>query len=88
MPDERREIHVALAGNPNCGKTTVFQTLTQSESPGTRSSGQVETRIVPVPDTRLNTLTGMFTPRKVTPATIEFVRNQRRANWRSRPRAF
>lgn len=66
-------MHIGIIGLPSCGKTTVFQTLTQSESPGTRSSGQVDTRIVPVPDTRLDTLTGMFTPRKVTPATIEFV---------------
>ena len=66
-------MHIGIIGLPASGKTTVFQTLTQSESPGTRSSGQVDTRIVPVPDTRLDTLTGMFTPRKVTPATIEFV---------------
>jgi GTP-binding protein YchF len=38
-----------------------------------RAGGKVDTRIVPVPDPRLQVLAAMYNPRKVTPATIEFV---------------
>ena len=66
-------MHIGIIGLPSSGKTTVFQTLTGSESAGTRAGGKVDTRIVPVPDPRLQTLAAMYKPRKVTPATIEFV---------------
>jgi GTP-binding protein YchF len=66
-------MHIGIIGLPSSGKTTVFQTLTHSESQGSRAGGKVETRIVPVPDPRLQTLAAMYNPRKVTPATIEFV---------------
>jgi ribosome-binding ATPase len=55
------------------GKTTVFQALTRAISPGTRAGSKSDTRIVAVPDVRLDTLAAMYHPRKVTPATIEFV---------------
>jgi GTP-binding protein YchF len=38
-----------------------------------RAGGKGDTRIVPVPDVRLETLAAMYQPRKVTPATVEFV---------------
>jgi GTP-binding protein YchF len=66
-------MHIGIIGLPASGKTTVFQTLTGTESAGTRVGGKVDTRIVPVPDPRLQTLAAMYKPRKVTPATIEFV---------------
>ena len=66
-------MHIGIIGLPASGKTTVFQTLTRSEAPATRSGGKAEMRIVPVPDARLQTLTDMYNPRKITPATIEFV---------------
>ena len=65
-------MYIGIIGLPAAGKTTVFQTLTGSDSHGTRAAGKVHTRIVPVPDARLQTLTAMYHPRKVTPATIEF----------------
>src|SRR5207247_2138744 len=43
------------------------------DSPGMRAGGKGNTRIVPVPDVRLHTLAAMYHPRKVTPASIEFV---------------
>jgi len=66
-------MHIGIIGLPASGKTLVFQTLTQSNSPGSRAGGKSETRVVSVPDARLDTLAAMYTPRKVTPATMEFV---------------
>ncbi len=67
-------MHVGIIGLPASGKTTVFQALTSTDSPGARSGGHKgDTRIVSVPDVRLDTLTTMYHPRKRTPATIEFV---------------
>ncbi len=66
-------MHIGIIGLPSSGKTLVFQTLTQSDSPSTRSGGKSETRVVSVPDERLDTLAAMYSPRKITPATIEFV---------------
>jgi GTP-binding protein YchF len=66
-------MHIGIIGFPTVGKTTVFQALTRAESPGMRAGGKADTRIVPVPDSRLHTLAAMYQPRKVTPATIEFV---------------
>jgi ribosome-binding ATPase YchF (GTP1/OBG family) len=68
-----RALHIGIIGLPASGKTLVFQTLTQSDSPGSRAGGKSEMRVVAVPDARLETLAAMYTPRKVTPATIEFV---------------
>lgn len=66
-------MHIGIIGLPASGKTTVFHALTHAENPGGRSGGEGETRIVPVPDVRLDTLAAMYQPRKTTPATIEFV---------------
>lgn len=66
-------MHIGIIGLPASGKTTVFQALTSAESSGMRAGGKGNTRIVPVPDVRLHTLAAMYHPRKVTPATIEFV---------------
>ena len=66
-------MHIGIIGLPASGKTLVFQTLTLSDSPGSRAGGKSEMRVVSVPDARLDTLAAMYTPRKVTPATIEFV---------------
>jgi ribosome-binding ATPase len=66
-------VHIGIIGLPASGKTTVFQALTRADSPGTRTGSKGDTRIVAVPDARLDTLAAMYHPRKVTPATIEFV---------------
>ena len=65
-------MYIAILGLPASGKTTVFQTLTGADSAGTRAGGKVHTRIVPVPDARLQILAVMHQARKVTPATITF----------------
>jgi GTP-binding protein YchF len=65
-------MYIGIIGLPFSGKSTVFQTLTGSDRPGTRAGGKVHTRVVPVPDTRLQTLAAMRHSPKVTPATIAF----------------
>src|SRR5262245_54016996 len=65
-------MYVGIVGLSACGKTTVFQTLTGSDSHGVRAAGKVNTRIVAVPDPRLQVLADMHRARKVTPAIIEF----------------
>jgi GTP-binding protein YchF len=66
-------VHIGIIGLPVSGKTTVFQALTRADSSGMRAGSKGDTRIVAVPDVRLDTLASMYHPRKVTPATIEFV---------------
>jgi len=66
-------VHIGIIGLPVSGKTTVFQALTRADSSGMRTGSKGDTRIVTVPDVRLDTLADMYHPRKVTPATIEFV---------------
>ena len=66
-------MHIGIIGLPLSGKTTVFQALTRADSSGMRAGSKGDTRIVAVPDFRLDTLAAMYHPRKVTPATIEFV---------------
>ena len=66
-------MHIGIIGLPVSGKTTVFQALTRADSSGMRTGSKGDTRIVTVPDVRLDTLADMYHPRKVTPATIEFV---------------
>lgn len=66
-------MHVGIIGLPTSGKTTVFQALTSADTPSARGAAKGDTRIVSVPDVRLDTLTTMYQPRKRTPATIAFV---------------
>ncbi len=63
---------IGIIGLPVSGKTTVFQTLAGADSPGTRAGGKVHTRIVTVPDIRLQALDAISKSRKVTPATMTF----------------
>ena len=59
--------------SPLCLGRPRFFALTRADSPGMRTGSKGDTRIVVVPDVRLDTLAAIYHPRKVTPATIEFV---------------
>ncbi|NLW79834.1 MAG: redox-regulated ATPase YchF [Ruminococcaceae bacterium] len=67
---------LGIVGLPNVGKSTLFNALTNA---GAASANypfctiDPNVGVVPVPDARLDVLAGMFHPKKVTPATIEFV---------------
>jgi ribosome-binding ATPase len=63
-------------GLPNSGKSTLFNAITHAHAPtGTHAFSTTDRNIasVNVPDERLDTLAGMFHPKKVTPTTVEFV---------------
>jgi GTP-binding protein YchF len=64
-------LHAAVMGFASSGKSTLFQLMTSAkEAP--RGKGDVSVGISKVPDRRLDVLTGMYTPRKRVPATVEF----------------
>lgn len=67
---------IAIIGLPNSGKTTVFNALTRGTAEtAAYSSGQLEPNLatVKVPDGRLEVLSQMFKPRKVTYADVQYV---------------
>src|SRR5918993_2511818 len=64
-------LHAALIGFPSSGKSTLFQLMTSAKD-APRGKGDVAIGISKVPDARLDVLTGMYSPRKRVPATVEF----------------
>ena len=64
-------LRAALIGLPSSGKTTLFQLMTSAKD-APRGKGDVTIGISRVPDTRLDTLTEMYNPKKRVPATVEF----------------
>ncbi len=69
-------MEVSIIGLPKCGKTTIFNALTGGIA-DTRayssSSLNPNIGIAKVPDRRLETLTNIFKPEKITPAEIKYV---------------
>ncbi|MEO7000766.1 MAG: redox-regulated ATPase YchF [Ktedonobacterales bacterium] len=67
---------VGIIGLPLSGKTTLFNALTRAGaevSAYPTSTVQANRAVVQVPDERLNRLAEIYSPRKLTPTTIEFV---------------
>ena len=67
---------LGLIGLPKSGKTTIFNALTRSAAEVTDyASGKVEPNlaVVDVEDPRIDTLSGMYTPKKTIYATIDFI---------------
>jgi GTP-binding protein YchF len=66
---------IGIIGLPNSGKTTVFNALTRGQvATEAYSSGRMEvhTAVVHVPDERVDRLTEMYHPKKVTYATVQY----------------
>jgi GTP-binding protein YchF len=67
-------LKVGIIGLPQVGKTTVFNLLTAGEVDVSSWSGQeAHVGVAKVPDARVDRLADLFTPRKTTYATVEYV---------------
>jgi GTP-binding protein YchF len=65
---------IGILGLPQAGKTTLFQALTRGQAQSTSSRGEkVHLGSVQVPDKRLDRLGQMYTPKKFTPAKVDYV---------------
>jgi len=62
---------LGIIGLPRSGKSTIFDALTrQSTSTGNRSENRIGT--IPVPDGRIDTLSGLYNPKKTIYAQVEY----------------
>ena len=67
-------MRIAIIGLPASGKTTVYRLLTHGQpSHQAGRMGEASIAVVRVPDPRLDRLASLFKPKKVTPASMEFI---------------
>ena len=67
---------LGIVGLPNVGKSTLFNAITKAGAQAANypfCTIEPNTGVVPVPDHRLDVLAQMYQPKKVTPASVEFV---------------
>lgn len=69
-------LRLVIVGLPSSGKTTVFNALTRAEAATgtyTTTEDQPNVAMVKVPDQRLDVLAGIFKPKKIVPADVQYV---------------
>jgi len=68
-------MRIGIIGLPSVGKTTLFNLLCQAGGShvGHQSAREPNVAVVKVPDPRLDYLAALFMPKKLTPATVEFI---------------
>ena len=68
-------MRIGIIGLPAAGKTTLFNLLCQAGGSHVahQSAKEPNVAVVKVPDPRLDYLAALFKPKKLTPATIEFI---------------
>ncbi len=69
-------MRLGILGLPQSGKTTLFEILVASAPPRTPGARQDRVGVVRVPDTRVDRLSVMYSPKKTTYATLEIVDSQ------------
>ncbi len=62
----------AIIGLPQVGKTALFKILTGASSERRIGVTKVQLGVARVPDERLDAIARLFSPKKVTPATVEY----------------
>jgi GTP-binding protein YchF len=67
-------MQIGIVGLPFSGKSTLFQTITKTHlDPSVLSKAEAHHAIVRVPDSRLDKLSALFSPKSTVYATIDFV---------------
>ncbi len=66
-------MRIGLFGFPQTGKSTLFRLLTGLEPTQHAARGEAQIGVTRVPEPRLERLAEMYRPRKVTPATVEYL---------------
>ena len=67
---------LGVVGLPNVGKSTLFNAITNAGAQAANypfCTIEPNSGVVAVPDERLDVLARMYEPKKVTPASVEFV---------------